>query len=275
MDVKDRAFYVYSSIYPVLLAIVGVATLIGILITFSPQLLNRLRIGAIVFRYKRVFVPLNIFTGLLFLFLLANSTMMLAMTPAVSETPALITVLYDAGSLNRPIIRELITPLVLELGVSRKQISILPINDVNLVSGFGTSTYLLILAHGVDGQLYTTNPLKAYSHEMIDRLSKKSLKLVYYSSCHLGIHGNDKLWVKASHPAKAILYTRESAILEHIVWLIFKARTEIPKSEMASSSNCFDPTSRHVTICAGRFASYAQTTPGSRRRLSVYYRENR
>jgi len=228
LDTKGELFIVYSSLYPFLLAMTGIAVAVSITISLFWHLVEKRQIkGIIDFRKRKVFGIINIFTGLLFLLLLLNTLGMLILTPSDSKGAKALTVLYDQGSLNRTLIRELITPLAFELRFSKSEISILPITSDNLRSGFENARYLFIMAHGIDGKLYTTNPLTAYSYSMIRELPKPNLKLVYYSSCYLGVNGNDKNWAEASYPGKVIVYKRESALLEHIMWVVLRAKTII------------------------------------------------
>lgn len=228
LDTKSSVYMIYSSLYPFLLVITGIAVAVSITISLLRHLVAKGQRKSIIdFRKRKVFGILNILTGLLFLLLLLNTLGMLILTPSDSKESKVLTVLYDPGSLNRTLIRELITPLAFELRFSKSEISILPITNDNLRSGFENTSYLFVMAHGIDGKLYTTNPLKAYSYSMIRELPKHNLKLVYYSSCYLGVNGNDRNWTEASYPGKVVLYKRESAILEHIIWVVFRAKTII------------------------------------------------
>ena len=232
LDTKGKVCIAYSSLYPLLLAMSGIAVAVSITISLLWRLVEKRQIkGIIDFRKRKVFGIINIFIGLLFLLLLLNTFGMLLLTPSDSKGSKELTVLYDPGSLNRTLIRELITPLAFELRFSKSEISILPITSDNLCSGFENASYLLVMAHGIDGELYTTNPLTAYSFSMIHELPKQNLQLVYYSSCYLGVNGNDKNWTEASYPGEVVLYKRESAILEHIIWVAFRAKTIIMKRD--------------------------------------------
>lgn len=232
LDTKGKVFIVYSSLYPFLLAITGIAVAVSITISLFWHLGEKRQIkGIIDFKKRKVFGIINVFTGLLFLLLLLNTFGMLLLTPSDSKGSKKFTVLYDPGSLNRTLIRELITPLAFELRFSKSEISILPITSDNLCSGFENASYLFVMAHGIDGKLYTTNPLTAYSYSMIHEFQKQNLKLVYYSSCYLGVNGNDKNWTEASYPGEVVLYKRESALLEHIIWVAFTAKTIIMKRD--------------------------------------------
>ncbi len=228
LNTKNSIYVTYSSLYHFLLAMTGIATVIGISISLLQHVVSKWPGKYLIdFRKRKVFGILNILTSLLFLLLLLNILGMLILTPSDSKESKVLTVLYDPGSLNKTLIRELITPLAFELKFPKSEISILPITNDNLRSGFENSSYLFVMAHGINGELYTTNPLTAYSYSMIRELPKQNLQLVYYSSCYLGVNGNDNNWTEASYPGEVVLYKRESALLEHIIWVVFKAKTII------------------------------------------------
>jgi hypothetical protein len=151
--------------------------------------------------------------------------------PAKMSALGDLTVLYDKGSLNSYIVRTLIAPIAIDLDKNGEKVGMMELNNESIEKALHGSKYLIILSHGGDGKLYSTNPLVPYGSDEFRKMNNGSVKFAYFSACDLGINGNDLKWKSAMLPGKTVLYDRDSGILEHIIWLNFKGRNEIRQYE--------------------------------------------
>ena len=142
-----------------------------------------------------------------------------------------LTVLYDKGSLNSYIVRTLIAPIAIDLDKNGKNVGMMELNNESIEKALYRLKYLIILSHGDNGKLYSTNPLIPYTSDEFRKMNNGSVKFVYFSACDLGRNGNGLKWKSAMLPGKTILYDRDSGILEHIIWLNLKGINEIRQYE--------------------------------------------
>jgi hypothetical protein len=75
--------------------------------------------------------------------------------------------------------------------------------------------------------MYSTSPLLMYSYDLFAQTKKEKLQFAYFTACDLGLYDYKEKWTNALKPAKVILYTRESSILENILWILIKSKKEI------------------------------------------------
>lgn len=174
-------------------------------------------------------VAINGLIGVLCSAALINTLIMFVANPLRSDGPAEMTILYDRGSMSEWMVRELATPLALELRSRHIQVAVLALEEKNLAASLADASYVVVLSHGNEGKVYTTRSLRPYTSEQFAALPKENLKWIYFSACYLGIDGYDAQWRKAMEPAEAFLYNRESAILEHVFWLLFRAKSVISR----------------------------------------------
>jgi hypothetical protein len=224
---KSNICRIYSSVYYCLIIVIPVLCTASIIIDIINGFSTRKGFSSIVYGQAFLFGIINIFIGALILLAIINTTIMLLIQPVQNDKPREMTILYDPGSLNGMLVCELATPLALEMIKNNIRVSVLPIDEDNIKMTFRISEYVVVLSHGDDGKVYTTKPLKPYENYHFKKLDKGILKLVYFSACNLGINGYDSKWENAMRPAKVILYNRESAVIEHIIWLLFKAKSTI------------------------------------------------
>jgi len=230
LDCKNEIYLLYSEIYPWLITVLPVLCGVYIIVDLlHPFVRVRRKIDAI-FRKRRILcIVLNTVVGTLAGLLLVNTIATLIVSSPQNNKPSKITILYDTGSMNRFAVRELATPLILEAGIKKSDFSVLPLSANSLVESVRQATYLIVLSHGDDGKAYSTHPLKSYEYSLFERIKKENLRLAYFSACYLGVKGYREKWRQAMKPAKIILYDRESAMLEHGIWLVFKAKGEMER----------------------------------------------
>ena len=194
---------------------------------FHPIAGAREKIGQFIRKWRIGFAVINTVIGVLAGLLLINTILALIIASPVNSRPARVTFLYDAGSMSRFMVQELAAPFLLESGIDRAELAILPLNEQSFAESVKEATCLIALSHGEAGKVYSTNPLKAYEYSLFEGLRKEALKLVYLSGCHVGEGGYAEKWKNAMAPAKTIVYDRESAVLEHIIWVVFRAKAEL------------------------------------------------
>lgn len=227
---KTKIFTIYSDIYYwVIVIIPGICVVYVLIDLFHPIISLRRKVNAFFLKIKVLLLVVNMILGFIVVCIILNSIVMKFVIPEDSQQASEVTIIYDSGSLNRLMVKELATPMVVELDIDKTQLSILPLNEKNIEAGINGSRYLIVLSHGAGGKVYSTNPLQAYTYEELERIPKPDLKLVYFSACYLGMDGNDVKWKEAMAPAEIIVYDRESAVLEHIVWLLFKGKEIIKR----------------------------------------------
>lgn len=225
---KNEVYRVYSSIYYWM--IIAVPILFGLYIIVDilhPFISIRVKITSIIKKWKIAFIIVNSIVGILLGLILVNTIMTIFITPYESSKPLTITFLYDTGAMSKFMVQELATPMLIELGLDKRDLAILPLNNINFVEGVKDAKYLIVLSHGENGKVYSTKPLNAYEYNLFDGIQKNNLRLVYFSACYLGTNNYRVKWKQAMIPAKTILYDRESAVIEHIIWIVFKAKSSI------------------------------------------------
>jgi hypothetical protein len=144
--------------------------------------------------------------------------------------PQDITVIYDNSIMNESIVRTLFAPLAISLSNDSKNISAIPINKHNIEDALKKSKFIILLSHGGNGKIYANKPLTEYDCLLFRENNSGDLKYVYFSACYLGINGYKEKWENAMSPAKITIYNRESGILEHVLWIIFKAKNVIKEN---------------------------------------------
>jgi len=230
LDYKNEVYSVYSKIYPWLIMTLPILCAVYIVAdALHPFVRARRKADAIFGKWRILCIVLNTVVGTLAGLLLINTVAALVVSPAQNSGPSKITVLYDAGSMNIFVVRELATPLILETGTGKSDFSILPLSENSFIESVRQATYLIVLSHGEDGKMYSTRPLEPYEYSLFGNIKKENLRLVYFSACYLGVKGYGEKWRQAMMPAKTILYDRESAMLEHGIWMVFRAKDEMER----------------------------------------------
>ena len=228
LDNKNWVSQAYSRIYYRLIKTIPV--LCGIYIAvdlFHPLVRARENIALFIRKWRIGFAAINTVNGVLAALLLINTISALAVVSSGNSRPARLTFLYDAGSMSRFTVQELAAPLLLESGVGKTELAVLPLSEESFIESVKEATCLIVLSHGEGGKVFSTNPLKAYEHSLFEGTQKRTLKLVYLSGCYVGAGDYMGKWKNAMAPAKTIAYDRESAVLEHIVWIAFRANAEL------------------------------------------------
>ena len=228
LDSKNGVFQAYSWVYYRLIKTIPV--LCGIYIAvdlFHPFTRAREKIALFIRKWRIGFTVINTAIGVLAGLLLINTILALTVVTSGNSRPARVTFLYDAGSMSRFTVQEFATPLILESGIDKTELAILPLSEESFTESVKRAACLIVLSHGEAGKVYSTNPLKAYEYSLFEGMQKGNLKLVYLSGCYVGAGGYMEKWENAMAPAKTIAYDRESAVLEHIVWIAFRANAEL------------------------------------------------
>ncbi len=227
---KTKIFTIYSDIYYWIIVIIPSLCVLYVLVDLFHPIINlRKKLNIFFQKIKVLLLVVNVILGFLVAGIILNSILMVFVIPEDSQQASEVTIIYDSGSLNKIMVKELATPMVVELGIDKTQVSILPLTEKNIEAGINESRYLIVLSHGAGGKVYATNPLQAYTYEELERIPKRNLKLVYFSACYLGMDGNDEKWKEAMAPAEITIYDRESAVLEHMIWLIFRGKRIIKR----------------------------------------------
>lgn len=229
---KNEVYRVYSIIYYWIIITVPILFCAYIIVDiFHPFIRIRGKITSTIKKWKIGFIIINTIIGALAGLMLITTIVALIITPTVSSKPLKITFLYDTGSMSRFMVQEFATPVLVELGIDKKELAILPLSNNSFVESVKEATYLIVLSHGEEGKVYSTKPLNEYEYSLFEGIQKENLKLVYFSACYLGINGYKEKWKQAMMPARTILYDRESAVLEHIIWIVFNAKSSITRVE--------------------------------------------
>ncbi len=220
----------YSRIYPWLMVSIPIACVVWIMVSaMYPSARRGGKLYGLFSRSNYLCVAINGLIGVLCGAALINTLLMFVANPLRNDGPADMTILYDRGSMSEWMVRELATPLALELRPRHIQVAALPLEEKTLAASLAAASYVAVLSHGDDGKVYTTRPLRPYTFGQFASFPKGNLKWIYFSACYLGIDGYDALWRKAMEPADIFLYDRESAILEHAFWLLFRAKSAISR----------------------------------------------
>lgn len=228
---KTRIYSLYSSVYYWLIVIIPLLCVLYILAdAIHPIASVRSKLYGMIKKWEILFVMINVCIACIVILATINTILMLLYGPIQHDKPAEITILYDSGTLHKLVVQELATPLIFEMGLSKNKTALLPLEEKNLGDSLNEAKYLIVLSHGEGGKVYSTNPLTPYTFDQFGKYMKGQLKLVYFSACYLGSNGYAKRWEEVMAPARTILYSRESAILEHVVWLVFRARHAIMES---------------------------------------------
>jgi len=230
LNCTSKACAVYSWIYYWLMALIPILC-VAYIVVDAVHPFGRLRkeLYGLFSRVKYLCIAINSGIGILCGVALINTLLMLVANPLQSDRPREMTILYDKGSMSEYVVRELATPLAFELRPQHIQVSVLPLEEENLAASFMAAKYIVVLSHGDDGKVYTTRPLRPYTSGQFATLPKGNLRWIYFSACDLGIDGYDAGWRQAMEPVETILYDRESAVLEHVFWLLFRAKSLISR----------------------------------------------
>jgi hypothetical protein len=221
----------YSQIYYILLVSIPILLLFSLVLYFLPKFTISSTVNSFLNEHIRIFRIFNIIILGSTILIAVSLILFIILSPIRNNKPGEMTVLFDRGSLCESIVKALFTPLALKMYPDNFNISVLPLNKSNIISSFEISEYVVFLSHGEKGKLYSTSPtLEEYSYQLFKGFSKDNVKFVYFSACYLGVDEYTNKWKNALKPAKVILYNRESAALEHMVWALFQADTFITKS---------------------------------------------
>lgn len=190
---------------------------------FSPLFINLLNL--FYKKNKRIFKVANISLASFLLCLILVIAVFDLISPIEKEQdPEGFTVLYADvyGPASKNLLKAGFTPLALYLKQINEKVAILPFNESNLKNALVDSKYLFIASHGYDGYLFS-GPDKAYSYMDFANYKKSNLEFVYFSACGLGVDDYSEQWRRIMSPASIIIYDRDSAIMEHVIWILFKS----------------------------------------------------
>ena len=75
------------------------------------------------------------------------------------------------------------------------------------------------------------------------------LEFLYFSACQLGVNYYSEYWQIILSPTKVVLFDRDSAIMEHVIWMLFnsiESVKELNSFEATTESDPHQPGPNHL-----------------------------
>ena len=129
-----------------------------------------------------------------------------------------------------------------------EKVAILPFTENNLKKALNESKYLFIASHGFDGLVFS-GPEKFYTYMDFAHYKMSKLEFIYFSACQLGVNYYSEYWQRILSPAKVVLFDRDSAIMEHVIWMLFnsiESVKELNSFEATTESDPHQPGPNHL-----------------------------
>jgi hypothetical protein len=117
--------------------------------------------------------------------------------------------------------------------VWNEKLIIIPASEKNMEIAFKNARFIYIAAHGYDGQLFFQSLDIVLEPEYFKQFQKDKLDFIYLSACSLGVKNYKKRWLQVFKDQTVVLFERDSAVLEHFLWMYFESTDVIKNIEFS------------------------------------------